>query len=126
MAISFFSSTAGCCFLGMHRYRVPSWNRARIPDAARLQWQLAEDMDPARMHIAASVETALILAQAGFGLAMVPEFHVPQGMCRIPIPEAPSLSFGAFYPSAPEESDLLKAFLRQLRREISQQQADPK
>ncbi len=89
-----------------------------IPEAARLQWQLAEGKDPSQVHFAASAETAAVLAQAGFGLAMLPAFQVPAGLRRIPISEAPKLSFGAFCLTGSGENDVLKAFLHQLRQEI--------
>ncbi len=91
-----------------------------IPEVARLQWQLAEGKDPVQIQFASSVETAAILAQAGFGLAMLPSFLVPQGsgLCQIPIEGAPMLSFGAFYPAASGENEILKTFLQLLRQSV--------
>ena len=90
-----------------------------IGQAARLQWQLAEGRDPARMHFCHDIETAVILAQAGFGLTILPSILVPQtGILRqIPLQDGPSLSFGAFHPAS-GENEILKTFLYLLTQDL--------
>lgn len=85
-------------------------------EVARLQWRLAEGRSPADLHFCASLEAAVVLAGAGFGLAILPEIMAPAegALMKIPIEDAPKLSVGLFY--KPYSGDtLLKAFVKSAR-----------
>ena len=91
------------------------------PDIAKLQWRLLEGRSPADAHFCDSSDSAIVLARAGFGLAILPELFVPgaEDLAKVEIAEAPKLSFGMFYrPSS--ESAALARFLREARRQFSQ------
>ena len=87
------------------------------PDLARFQWKLAAEKRPADIHFCNSPETAALLANAGFGIAILPELFLPPGssMQTFRLAEAPSLSVGLFY-HANFENALLKEFIQNTRR----------
>lgn len=83
------------------------------PEIAKLQWQLAESRNPADIHFCNSAEASVVLAEAGFGLAILPEVMVPSEyhIKTIQIEDAPKLSFGMFYKPYPGDL-LLKHFIQ--------------
>lgn len=74
-----------------------------------LQKQLCEKRDPALIYPAPSPEAAYTLAQAGYGVALLPSLLVPQTddeIHRIVLRGAPKLSFGVYHrPLGGEESE---------------------
>lgn len=90
------------------------------PEIAKLQWQLAEGRSPADIHFSSTVEGAVVLAEAGYGLAILPEFMVPTShqISVIRIEDAPKLSFGLFCRSFPGDG-ILKHFVQCAKRYFS-------
>ncbi len=80
------------------------------PDIAKLQWKLAEGRNPTDVHFCNSSEASRVLAGAGLGVAILPELFVHNMDCivKIPLKEAPKLSFGMFYKSRPGDYVLRK------------------
>ena len=70
-----------------------------IPDAAKLQWELAAGKGPAEVHFCTAVDGAMVLMQAGFVVALIREFLVPRdaSLTALPLSGAPEGSFGMFY-----------------------------
>lgn len=90
------------------------------PEIAKLQWKLAEGRNPADIHFCSSAEASVVLAEAGFGLAILPEIMVPAGanLKTIQIEDAPKLSFGMFYKPYPGDL-LLKHFIQSAKKHFS-------
>ena len=91
-----------------------------IPDAAKLQWELAAGKSPMDVHFCTSVEAAIVLMQAGFGAAVIPKFLVPRDapLTALPLAGAPEVSFGMFYKPYPGD-DVLRKFIQLARQHIS-------
>lgn len=92
------------------------------PDIARLQWKLLEGRGPSDAHFCDSPDSAVVLARAGFGLAILPELFVPDagGLAKVKLEDAPGLSFGMFYRSA-NGSAALARLIRAARRQFSEE-----
>lgn len=90
------------------------------PEIAKLQWKLAEGRNPADIHFCSTVEEAVVLAEAGYGLAILPELMVPANhqIRAIQIEGAPKLSFGLFYKSYPGDG-ILKHFIQCAKQHFS-------
>lgn len=90
------------------------------PEIAKLQWKLAEGRNPADIHFCGSPEASVVLADAGFGLAILPELMVPakSKVGKVRIEDAPKLSFGMFYKSYPGDM-ILKEFVQSAKRYFS-------
>lgn len=90
------------------------------PEIAKLQWKLAEGRKPADIHFCSSVEASVVLAEAGFGLAILPEIMVlsESNIKIIPMIDAPKLSFGMFYKPYPGDL-LLKHFIQSAKKHFS-------
>ena len=86
-----------------------------IPDAAKLQWTLAEGRRD--LHFCSSVEAGIVLMQAGFGAAVIPEFLVPRDarLTVLSLEDAPEVSFGMFYKLYPGD-DILRKFIQLARK----------
>lgn len=86
------------------------------PDIANLQWKLVEGRNPADLHFCSSSEAAVILAKAGFGLAILPELLVQgrEALVKAEIEGAPKLSFGMFYKPSPADT-LLRKFIQRAK-----------
>lgn len=95
------------------------------PDLTKLQWQLAEGRNPADIHFCGTIEAAIVLASAGFGIAILPELVVPQEaqVVSIPIEGTPKLAFGMFYKPYPGDG-VLKQFIQITRRSFELQQSN--
>lgn len=91
-----------------------------IPDAAKLQWELAAGKSPADVRFCTSVEAAIVLMQAGLGAAVIPKFLVPDDarLAALPLIGAPEVSFGMFYKPYPGD-DVLRKFIQLSRQHIS-------
>lgn len=97
-----------------------------LPEMAQLQWLLAESRTPLDMHFCSSAEAACILAKAGFGMAILPDFLVPPGedTMQLPLAQGPSLSYGLFYKSYPGDG-ILREFVELTREHFSQASSAP-
>lgn len=91
-----------------------------VPDIAKMQWKLAEGRHPAEIHFCSSLEEAIVLAGAGFGIAILPDLLIPPGgdMVKLNLEEAPGLSYGLFYKSYPGDS-ILKEFVKSAKRHFA-------
>lgn len=96
------------------------------PNIAKLQWKLAEERSPADVHFCSSVESALVLVEAGLGTAILPELLVParEPVVKVPLAEAPELTFGLFYKAYPGDS-VRKKFVQLARRHFAGPQCLP-
>lgn len=90
------------------------------PEIAKLQWKLAEGRTAAEIHFCSSPEASVVLAGAGFGLAILPELMVPANsdVAKIRIEDAPKLSFGMFYKPYPGDT-VLKEFIQSAKQHFS-------
>ena len=70
-------------------------------DVARLQGQLMGGRAPSEFYFCESAEAAVILAQAGFGISILPDLFIPPtlSLARIPIEGVEPVSFGIYYKS---------------------------
>lgn len=87
-----------------------------IPEVAKLQWGLAEGRSPMDLHFCTTVEASIVLAEAGFGAAVIPKFLVPHRprLTALRLTDAPVLSFGMFYKPYPGD-DILRKFIQLAR-----------
>lgn len=81
-----------------------------VPEVAKLQWELAEGRSPIDLHFCDSVEASVVLAESGFGMAVLPKFLIPLGtrLAVLDLNDAPELSFGMFYKPYPGDDALRK------------------
>ena len=82
-------------------------------DITKLQFRLAENHLPKDIHFCSTIDAALVLAASGTGIAFLPEMHITNdsNIVKIPLEDAPKLSFGLFYKSFPGDS-VLRKFIR--------------
>lgn len=85
-------------------------------DITKLQFRLAEIHNPNNIHFSSNVDGALALAKAGIGIAFLPEIYITEtvSLRKIPLKDAPELSFGLYYKSFPGDS-LLKKFIQETK-----------
>lgn len=90
-----------------------------IPEIARLQWKLAEERNSSDMHFCDSIEAAAVLAEAGFGVAVLPElFLQPNSRLRtLRLADAPMLAYGVFYKPYPGDG-VLRKFIHIIKRQL--------
>ena len=90
------------------------------PAAAKLQWQLIAGKDPADSYFCASPDSAAVLAEAGFGMAILPALYAPQteDIVKIQIDGSPQLSIGLFHKPYPG-NPLCKRFIQTAQREFA-------
>lgn len=83
-----------------------------IPALSQIQFTLSENRSPVDIHSCDSPNEAMILANAGFGMAILPEFIVPwwNGVTQMKIENSPLLSYGIYYKSN-NKNDVLKNFV---------------
>ena len=86
-------------------------------DVAQLQGQLVGGRPPAAVYFCESAEAAVILAEAGFGVSILPDLFIPPkvSLARIPIKGMDAVSFGIYYQSLQGNAPL--KYLVQLLRE---------
>ena len=89
---------------------------------ARLQGQLMGERPRSDFHFCESLEAAAVLVQAGFGIAIVPDWGIPPflPLARIPIVGADPLSFGVYYKTL-EGNAPLRSFIRLMREDAAAQ-----
>lgn len=86
----------------------------KSPDSiTKLQMQLMESHFSSDLFFCDSEEAAVTLAQAGYGIAILPGMLVPQTppLVRIPIAQLEPLSFGVYYKTL-SGNPILKDFVR--------------
>lgn len=91
------------------------------PNIAKLQWKLVGGRNPADLHFCSSAEASIVLAGAGFGLAILPKLFVPQenNIQTVALEEAPQLSFGIFYKPYPGDA-VIRKFVRHAKQHFSE------
>lgn len=96
------------------------------PKIAKLQWKLTEGGNPSNIHFCSTAEEAIVLAEAGYGLAILPELMVPANHQNrvIQIAGAPKLSFGLFYKSHPCNG-VLQDFIQCAKQQFSDMELKP-
>lgn len=95
-------------------------------DYRKILHQILENKPPLDIYFCDSAETAVTLAEAGYGIALVPELlpNQNQGICRLPIMDAEPMSYGVYYKTL-SEHPRRKAFVR-LAKEACLDMAQPK
>lgn len=89
-----------------------------VPDVTRLQMKLAEGRHPVEMHYCDSPEAAVVLVSAGLGVAALPKFLIPNEghIAQVPLTDAPTLSYGAFYKPYPGD-DVRRKFIQLIKQQ---------
>ena len=90
------------------------------PEIAQFQWKLAAGRPLADIHFCHSPEMSVILAAAGFGLAILPDNFLPpiENIDVISLPESPRFSIGLFF-HADSENTVLKEFVQGTKNQFS-------
>lgn len=81
-------------------------------ELSQINYQLTEERTPSEVYFCESVESALTLAKAEFGIAVFPDIRAwnePE-MRSIPLSDIPLLSYGAYYKTL-KGNPVLKRFL---------------
>ena len=75
--------------------------------------EFVKGKSPAELHFCSSVEASIVLAEAGFGAAVIPQILVPHRtrLTAVKLTDAPELSFGMFYKPYPG-NDVLRKFIQ--------------
>ena len=86
--------------------------RAAHP-VAQLQGQLIGDMPPSGLYFCESAEAITVLVMADYGISVLPSFLVPDipTVCKIPIRDMETASFGIYYKSLQGNQEL-KSFIQ--------------
>lgn len=93
----------------------------KSPDSVvRLQGSLMAGRSPADFLFSDSTEAALMLAEAGFGVTLLPNIFVPPtpGFASIPVEDFDAFSFGIYYKTL-KGNPCLKEFITLLKEELS-------
>lgn len=82
-------------------------------ELTKFQFKVAEMHSPKDIHFCSSVDSAIVLATAGIGIAFLPEIYIldTPKLSKITLEDAPQISFGMFYKSYPGDS-MLKRFIQ--------------
>ena len=91
----------------------------------QLQGRLLGGRAPSDFYFSASPEASMVLAQAGYGVALLPEILVRDNpfLGKVALRDTPLLSFGVYYKSL-QGNEILKSFIRLLREETSARQRE--
>lgn len=83
--------------------------------------EFVKGKSPAELHFCSSVEASIVLAEAGFGAAVIPQILVPHRtrLTAVKLTDAPELSFGMFYKPYPGD-DVLRKFIQIAGRHFSE------
>lgn len=98
-------------------------NPQKCPEEYRsLMHHILEDRSPGEVYFCDSVEVSVTLAQAGYGVAIVPDlfYHQDERFAHLPIVDAAPLSYGVYYQSLAGHP-LRKAFVELAKKHFSQQ-----
>lgn len=81
-----------------------------IPPIAQLQGQLIGDTAPSDLYFCESAEAITVLVMANYGISILPSFLVPDipMICRIPLKDVQTASFGIYYKSLQGNQELKK------------------
>lgn len=92
-------------------------------DYRKIVHPILEDKPPLDVFFCDSIETAVTLAEAGYGIALVPDLlqNIHQEICQLPIIDAEPMSYGVYYKTL-SDSPRRKAFV-EFAREIFSQEA---
>lgn len=82
------------------------------PEISKYQLSIAEGKRPSDIHFCSSSSASYVLARAGYGTAFLPDLLIPSDpyVIKIPIENAPKLSFGMFYKPSSSDS-IVKRFI---------------
>ena len=69
------------------------------PCMGKRDYPILEDKPPLDVFFCDSIEAAVTLAEAGYGIALVPDLlqNDHQEICRLPIIDAEPMSYGVYY-----------------------------
>lgn len=83
---------------------------------ARIQGELMGERVPSEFYFCDSAEAITVLVEAGYGVSVLPELFMPEGIpvARIPFQEAEPVSFGVYYKSL-QGKPMLKAFIKKMK-----------
>ena len=98
-------------------------NPQKCPEEYRsLMHHILEDRSPGEVYFCDSVEVSVTLAQAGYGVAIVPDlfYHQDERFAHLPIVDAAPLSYGVYYQSLAGHP-LRKAFVEAASKHFFQQ-----
>ena len=98
-------------------------NPQKCPEEYRsLMHHILEDRSPAEVYFCDSIEVSVTLAQAGYGVAIVPDllYNQDMGLAHLPIVDAAPLSYGVYYQTL-SGHPLRKAFVELAKKHFSQQ-----
>lgn len=98
-------------------------NPQKCPEEYRsLMHHILEDRSPAEVYFCDSIEASVTLAQAGYGVAIVPDllYNQDMGLAHLPIVDAAPLSYGVYYQTL-SGHPLRKAFVELAKKHFSQQ-----
>lgn len=115
---------AGCSVLGLtelEHEKLILHDPKKSPDSiAMLQMQLMESHSPSELFFCDTEEAAIALAEAGYGIALLPGLHTSgaASLVRIPLDGPEPLSFGIYYKTL-SGNPILRDFVR-FSREILQ------
>ena len=93
-------------FASLREYPIVALSPQRSPEGYRSQLHaLLDGLPPERVYFCESVETAAVLAEGGFGAAVVPDLFRGRepGLVLLPIADAQPLSYGVYYKSLAEK-----------------------
>lgn len=97
----------------LKREAIVALDPQRCPaDYRKILHQILENKPPLDVYFCDSPETAIVLAEAGYGIALVPELFQNQnkGICQLPVIDAESMSYGVYYKTL-SEHPRRKAFM---------------
>jgi DNA-binding transcriptional LysR family regulator len=106
----------------LRQERLILWDALGLcPKAAEVQLKLAEGRDPSDLHFTSSADAAVVLAQSGFGIALLPEVLVEQadGLVIRPLSEEAEISLGLFYQEHPGDQ-LARQFAAIAKRQFNE------
>lgn len=107
-----FAKRSGLTISDLEQEKLIMRDPRKMPDSiAKLQMQLIENA--CDFFFCDSEEAVIALAQAGYGIAFLPEMLIPEGtpLVRIPLDGPVPLSFGLYYKSL-SGNPILKDFVR--------------
>lgn len=118
---SIFSKKDSITIAELSREKLILTNPNKAPaNIANLQASLMNDRGPSDFYFSDSIETAMMLAEAGFGAALLPDIFVPPtpNFSVIPVEDCAPFSFGVYYKTL-KGNPFLKEFIRLLKEELS-------
>lgn len=87
---------------------------------ARIQGRLINEYAPSHLHFCESPEASLVLVEAGYGVAILPDMFIPPDspIVRLPLEQIEQLSFGVYYKTL-QGNKMLKSFIQIMKEHFS-------